>query len=153
MKRGIPVFIKILLSVLVVLCTVTGVVLVHFLPFKNQTLTRILNARLYCYNLTILVNFILLAVAIHFFGQDGTVSDDDYFVYEVIAGLSFIAAVFLSDRYAVRKRINPLKKQYPEEYEAFGFSRIGEGIVDSFFMALILWIFLMFNYYTIWAVN
>lgn len=146
-------FIKILLTVLIVLTTAAGVVLVHFLPFRNRTLTRILDARLCCYNLTIVVNIILLGVALHLFNRDGVILDDDYFVYEAIAALAFLSAVFLSDRYAVKKRINPLKKQYPEEYEAYGFSRIGEGICDSFFVALILFLPLILFYFTIWTVS
>ncbi|MGN1194119.1 MAG: hypothetical protein ACI4SB_01400 [Acutalibacteraceae bacterium] len=150
-------FVKILFTVLLILCTVTGVILVHFLPVENKSLKWNLNARCYCYYIPLIIDFVILCISLHLFGQDGETSDK-YFAYEIGALIGIFLAVFISDRYAVNKRIKPYISKHPQEYKEYdeqnvGRGRFDEGILDSLFASLLLSMALWCYYMTFWGIE
>lgn len=154
MQRRIAVFIKILFTVLIALCTAVGVVLVHFLPIESKSLKWNLDARFYCYCIPLIIYSVIFVLSCYLFGQDGEVSDE-HFTYEISAFIGIFLVVFFSDRYAVKKRIKPYIKKHPEEYKKYdeqntGRCRFAEGISDSFAAALFLTAALGFYYMIFW---
>ena len=148
--------IKILFTALMVLCTVVGVVLVHFLPVESKSLKWNLYARFFCYYTPLIIDFVIIGLSSYLFGQDGEVSDE-HFALEIGAMIAAFLAIFLSDRYAVKKRIKPYIQKHPEEYKEYdeqnvGRGRFDEGILDALFSSLLLSMVLLCYYLTFWAV-
>ena len=55
--------IKILFTALMVLCTVVGVVLVHFLPVESKSLKWNLHARFFCYYTPLIIDFVIIGLS------------------------------------------------------------------------------------------
>ncbi|MGN1444560.1 MAG: hypothetical protein ACI4XE_12010 [Acutalibacteraceae bacterium] len=149
--------IKILFTALMVLCTVVGVVLVHFLPVESKSLKWNLNARSNCYHILLAIDFVMIGLSCYLFGQDGEVSDE-HFALEIGALIAISLAIFLSDRYAVKKRIKPYIQKHPEEYKEYdeqnvGRGRFDEGIFDALFSSMLLSAALWFYWIFFWMIE